>query len=88
LTETTETPATNMVSANRLRSFIERIERIRKDRAALGDDEKLVYAEAKSEGLSPRYMRAVIRLRQRDPSDLSEEEVMVSMYLAALGMEG
>jgi uncharacterized protein (UPF0335 family) len=86
LTETTETPAPNMVSADRLRSLIERIERIREDRAALGDDEKLVYAEAKADGYTPKYMRAVIKLRQKPPSEQEEDEAMMEMYMAALGM--
>ena len=80
------TRTANTVSGEKLRSYIERIERVREDKKALADDEKLIFAEAKSDGFDPKYMRAVLKLRGVSPSERQESEAMLEMYSAALGM--
>ncbi|MEK9644029.1 MAG: DUF2312 domain-containing protein [Alphaproteobacteria bacterium] len=74
------------VAQDRLRSFIERIERLEEEKTALMADIKEVYAEAKGTGFDPKTMRKVIRLRKMDDNDRQEEEFLLDTYLAALGM--
>ena len=70
----------------RLRSFIERIERLEEERAKLGADIKEVFSEAKGTGFDPKIMRQVIRLRKMEDSDRQEQEMLLDTYLIALGM--
>lgn len=76
----------NSVSGELLRGFVERLERLGDDKKAVGDDEKVVYAEAKSSGFAPRYIRAILRLRRKSPSERDEDEAMMDLYASALGM--
>lgn len=71
---------------DRLRSFVERVERLEEEMKALSDDRKEVYAEAKGEGFDVKTMREVIRLRKLDKADLCERDAMLDLYKAALGM--
>jgi uncharacterized protein (UPF0335 family) len=72
---------------DQLRSFIERIERLEEERAALSADIKEVYSEAKGTGFDTKAMRSVIRLRKLDSADRQEQEAILDLYLSALGME-
>lgn len=74
------------IAADRLRSFVERIERLEEERKALGGDIKDVYAEAKSAGFDVKILRQVIRLRGKDQAELQEEETILDLYKRALGM--
>jgi uncharacterized protein (UPF0335 family) len=74
------------VAGERLRSFIQRIERLEEERKTIGDDIREVYAEAKSNGFDPKIMRQVIRLRKMEVADRQEQEALLDTYLAALGM--
>lgn len=74
------------VAAERLKSFIERIERLEEEKAALAEDIREVYSEAKGNGYDVKIMRQVIRLRKMDSSDRQEQEAILDTYLAALGM--
>ena len=74
------------VAQDRLRSFIERIERLEEEKAALLADIKEVYAEAKGTGFDPKTMRKVISLRKMEESDRQEAEFLLDTYLSALGM--
>lgn len=71
---------------DRLRSFVERVERLEEEKKALSDDIKEVYAEAKGEGFDVKIMRQVVRLRKMDKADFQEAEAMLDLYLSALGM--
>jgi uncharacterized protein (UPF0335 family) len=71
---------------DRLRSFVERIERLEEEKKALSDDIKEVYAEAKGEGFDTKTMRQVVSLRKLDKADFQEREAMLDLYLGALGM--
>ena len=74
------------VTANELRSFIERIERLDAEKKDLADQQKEVMAEAKARGYDTKVMRKVIALRRRDKDDIAEEEAVLEMYKEALGM--
>ena len=69
-----------------LRAFIERIERLEEEKAALASDIKDVYAEAKAVGFDVKVMRQVIRLRKQEDHVRQENEAILATYLHALGM--
>jgi uncharacterized protein (UPF0335 family) len=73
------------ISAQRLKSFIQRIERLEEERKALGADVREVYSEAKSSGYDPKIMRQVVKLRKMDASDRQEQESLLQVYLDAVG---
>ena len=74
------------VTADELRQFIERFERLDAEKKDIADQQKEVMAEAKSRGYDTRVMRKVIALRKRDKDDVAEEEAVLQMYMDALGM--
>jgi uncharacterized protein (UPF0335 family) len=76
---------TGGLAAERLRSFVQRIERLEEDRAALAQDLREVYAEAKGEGFDTKVLRKLIGLRKRDPRQRREEDELLELYLSALG---
>jgi uncharacterized protein (UPF0335 family) len=69
----------------RLKSFIERIERLEEDKAAIAADLKEVFGEAKGEGFDTKIMRKVVRIRKQDKAKRLEEEAILDLYLSALG---
>jgi uncharacterized protein (UPF0335 family) len=69
----------------KLRSLIERIERLEEDKAAVAGDLKEVYAEAKGEGFDTKILRKVVRLRKTDLAKRQEEEALIELYLSAVG---
>jgi uncharacterized protein (UPF0335 family) len=79
-------PDVGGIAGDRLKSFIERIERLEEERKALSNDIKEVYAEAKGTGFDTKVMRQVIRLRRMDKDDLDEQETLIDIYKRALGM--
>jgi uncharacterized protein (UPF0335 family) len=74
------------IAGERLKSFIERIERLEEEKRALAEDIKEVYSEAKGSGFDTRIMRQVIRIRRMDQDDLDEQETLLDVYKRALGM--
>lgn len=74
------------VNAAHLRAFVERIEKLDEEQRALGDDKKEVYAEAKGAGYDAKIIRKIVGLRRQDKDKRREEEEIMSLYLAALGM--
>ena len=76
------------VAGDRLRSFVERIERIEEDIKGLNEDKKDIYAEAKGEGFDVKILREVIRLRKQDESEREEHDSLLDLYLHALGSAG
>jgi uncharacterized protein (UPF0335 family) len=79
-------PDVGGVAVERLRSFIERIERLEEERRALSGDIKEVYAEAKGTGFEPKIMRQIIKIRKMDKDEVDEEESLLDLYKRALGM--
>lgn len=74
------------VAADQLRSIVDRVERLEAEKAAIGDDIKDVYAEAKGNGFDVRAIRQIIKLRKKDASEREEEETVLETYMRALGM--
>ena len=74
------------IAGERLKSLIERIERLEEEKHVLAEDIKEVYAEAKGTGFDPKIMRHIIRIRKRDKDELDEEETLLDIYKRALGM--
>ena len=74
------------VTADELRQFIERIERLEQEKKDIAEQVKEVFAEAKGRGYDTKVMRKVIALRRREPDDIAEEEAVLDMYKEALGM--
>lgn len=83
--EGTASTSSDTVAADRLRLFVERIERLEEDKKAIMEDMKEVYAEAKGEGYDTKIMRQVIRLRKMENHDRQEMEALLDLYLTALG---
>src|SRR5205807_1983400 len=69
-----------------LRSFVERVERLEEERAALTADIREVYSEAKGLGFDSKIMRQVVRMRKLDKADFQEQEAMLDLYLTAMDM--
>lgn len=78
--------ATMNIAADRLRSIVERIERLEEERKALASDIKDIYAEAKSAGFDVKVIRQIIRLRKQEPAEVEEQETLLDIYRRALGM--
>jgi uncharacterized protein (UPF0335 family) len=80
------TESAQTVAAGQLRALIERIERLEEDKQAISDDIKDVYAEAKGNGFDTKAIRTIVRLRKKDQAEREEEETILDLYKAALGM--
>ena len=74
------------VAGTRLKSFIERIERLEEEKAALMEDIKEVYAEAKGTGFDTKTMRKIVSLRKMDHEKRRESEELLDLYKSAIGM--
>jgi len=79
-------PSSQTVAAGQLRAFIERIERLEEEKKTIADDIKEVYAEAKGTGFDTKAIRTLVRLRKKDQAEREEEESILDLYKAALGM--
>ncbi len=74
------------IAGDRLRSFIERIERLEEEKKALSDDLREVYSEAKGSGFDVKIMRQIVRLRKMADNDRSEMEEILDVYKRVLDM--
>jgi uncharacterized protein (UPF0335 family) len=77
----------NAVSAERLKSFIKRIEKVEEDRAAVAEDLKEIYSEAKSAGFDTTIIRKIVVLRKKELEKRREEQELLELYMSAVGME-
>lgn len=75
------------IQGDRLKSFIERIERLHDEREALSADIKDVFSEAKGTGFNVKIMKDILKLRRQDKDDIDEHETLLDLYKRALGME-
>ena len=82
-----KTPATGGIESTKLKSYIERIERLEEEKSGLASDIRDVFAEAKSGGFDTKTMRQVLKLRKMKTNDRMEAEYMLDLYKRALGME-
>ena len=74
------------IAADRLRSLVDRIERLEEERKALGNYIKDIYSEAKSAGFDVKVLRQLIRIRKQEPAEIAEQETLLDVYRRALGM--
>jgi uncharacterized protein (UPF0335 family) len=90
LDSASDKPATDTqvggIAGDRLRSLVDRIERLEEERKALGNDIKDIYAEAKSAGFDVKVLRQLIRLRKQEPAEVEEQETLLDLYKRAIGM--
>lgn len=75
------------ISADRLRSFVERVEKLEEERKAIGGDIRDVYSEAKGVGYDVKTMRKIVQIRAQDVADRDEAEALLDTYMLALGMD-
>jgi uncharacterized protein (UPF0335 family) len=83
--DVTDEKPTN-VAGDRLRSLVDRIERLEEERKALGSDIKDIYSEAKSAGFDVKVLRQLIRIRKQEPAEIEEQETLLDVYRRAIGM--
>ena len=81
------TVSTDSVAQDQLRAFIERIERMEEEKKAIADDIKEIYAEAKGNGFDTKVLRQIVRIRKQDHAERMEQEALLELYMAALGMQ-
>lgn len=77
---------TDSVAQDQLKAFIERIERLSEEKAAIQNDIKDIYAEAKGNGFDTAILRQIIKIRKQDASERLEQEALLELYMTALGM--
>ena len=82
-----ETQDVGGISGQRLTAFINRIERMEEEKAALAEDIKEIFAEAKATGFCTKTMRKLVRLRKMDAEKRREEEELLALYQAAIGLD-
>jgi uncharacterized protein (UPF0335 family) len=82
----TEASAITKSAKDQLRSYVERIERLEEEKAALASDIRDLFAQAKSSGFDTKALRKVIKLRKQDASERRDEEAVLATYMHALGM--
>ena len=75
------------IAGKRLKSFLDRIERLSEEKKGLADDIKEIYMEAKSQGYDNKTMRKVLKLRQMDTEKRREQDDLLELYKAAIGLE-
>lgn len=75
------------VTGAELRAFIERIEQLRAEQADIKEQEKEVFAEIKGRGYMTRPIRTILKERKMRPDDLAEQQAVLELYKAALGMD-
>jgi uncharacterized protein (UPF0335 family) len=80
------TDSTNAIAADHLKAFVERIERLEEEKAAISGDIKDVYTEAKGNGFDGKALRQIISLRKKDFAERQEEEAILDLYRQALGV--
>ena len=76
------------IAGDRLRSYIERIERLEAEKTALTSDIREIFSEAKGNGFDIKIMRQIVRLRRMDRQDRLEQEELLAIYQHAIGMDG
>lgn len=82
-----ETADVGGVAGKRLKSFLDRVERLEEEKKGLADDIKDIYAEAKGVGFDVKTMRKILKLRKMETEKRREEEELLELYKAAIGLE-
>jgi uncharacterized protein (UPF0335 family) len=86
MSDTSVVDSTYRVTADELRQFIERYERLEMEKKDIADQQKEVMAEAKGRGYDTKVLRKLVTMRKREPNDIAEEEAVLELYKEALGM--
>lgn len=79
-------PEVGGIAVDRLRSIIERIERLEEEKKGLAENIKDIFAEAKSAGFDVKVVRQIISIRKKEPAEVEEQETLLDLYRRALGM--
>lgn len=77
----------NSVNGEHLRAFVERVEELETEKRQTADLIKDIYAEARSTGFDAKTIRIIVAMRRKEKAKRDEEEAILALYLAALGME-
>lgn len=85
MTDAADIDALNATAQSKLKSVIERIERLHEDAAAVSTDLKEVYAEARGEGFDTKIIKIIVKLRAQDKATRQETEALVDLYISAIG---
>lgn len=83
--EDRESPEVGGIAADRLRSIVERVERLHEERKSLAEDISDIYREAKSAGFDPKVIKTLISIRAKEPAEVEEAETLLDLYRRALG---
>jgi len=75
------------VAASQLKAFLERIERMEEEKAAIASDIKEIYAEAKGNGFNTKLLRKLVTARKKDAEELKSERAVLGLYASAVGMD-
>lgn len=84
--EADNAPKNIELAVDRLRSLIERIERLEEEKAAIASDVRDIFAEAKGAGFDVKIMRTILKLRKMNAADRDEQEILLETYRKALDM--
>ncbi len=75
-----------VIAADQLKQYIDRIERLESDKADISDDIKQVFDEAKANGFDTKIMKQVLKIKKMDKDSLAEQETVLELYRSALGL--
>jgi uncharacterized protein (UPF0335 family) len=81
MTDTTDTVG---VAGDRIRSIIERVERLEEEIKDLMEAKKEIFAEAKGEGLDVKVLKEILKIRKQDKDERDEQETLLDVYLRAM----
>src|SRR3954466_13777520 len=81
-------PEVGGIAVDRLRSIIERVERLEEERKALASDIRDILPEAKPAGFDVKVVRQIISIRKKEPAEVEEQETLLDLYRRPLGMSG
>lgn len=85
--DTADVKDVDNISGQRLKNYLDRIDRLEEEKKGIADDIKDIYAEAKGVGFDTKTIRKLVRLRQMDTNKRREEEELLELYKSAVGLE-
>lgn len=77
----------NSIAGDQLKAIVERIEKVDEEIGGLNSDKRDIFAEAKANGFDTKILKRVVGIRRKDHAERKEEEAILDLYLAALGMD-
>lgn len=79
-------PVEDSVAQDQLRAYIDRVERMEEEKAAIAEDIKEIYAEARGNGFDVMILKKIVSIRKMDPNKRAEQTALLELYMSALGM--